>query len=422
MARLQIEPSRKVWPVEEKGQAFVSQLSTPLCLWLNLLVRLDTRYGAIRGRKSRFPWILLALTVAAGVWFWRQKTEKSGTTSRPATALMSVPPVERSSSGQQAAASAPVIAHTNRVPAGITIPTPSEFSAGANIASFVPRPAQNVFESQLALARTGISPGSLDGVPGPKTHLALIAFQLKQALPVTGAMDPTTKSRLLLATPPFTNYTVTADDLARLRPLGKSWLEKSQQDRLDYESILELVAEKAQSHPHLIRQLNPTVNWTNVAAGTFVTIPNVELPLVREKAALARIHLEERTLQVIGESTNLLAHFPCSIAVFAEKRPVGELHVAAVALNPNYTFDPDNFPESAEARELNRKLVLPPGPNNPVGTVWIGLDKPGYGIHGTPRPEQVGRAESHGCFRLANWNAEFFAHLVWVGMPVVVEP
>ena len=92
------------------------------------------------------------------------------------------------------------------------------------------------------------------------------------------------------------------------------------------------------------------------------------------------------------------------------------------ALNPNYVFDPDNFPESAEARELNRKLIVPPGPNNPVGTVWIGLDKPGYGIHGTPHPEQVGRTESHGCFRLANWNAEFLLRLVNVGTTVLVEP
>jgi lipoprotein-anchoring transpeptidase ErfK/SrfK len=330
-----------------------------------------------------------------------------------------------SSSGQQAVASAPVTpasARTNRVPSAITIPTRSEISSGNHLANFVPRPAQNVFEGQLALARIGISPGTLDGVPGPKTRLALIAFQRKEDLSVSGALDLSTRGRLLLATPPFTNYTVMPDDLSRLRPLGKSWLEKSQQDRLDYESILEEIAEKAQSQPDLIRQLNPSVNWTNVPAGTFVTIPNVDSPPVRERAALARIHLEERTLQVFGESTNLLAHFPCSIAAFAGKRPVGELHVAAVALNPNYTFDPDNFPESAEARELNRKLVLPPGPNNPVGTVWIGLDKPGYGIHGTPRPEQVGRAESHGCFRLTNWNAEFFARLVWVGMPVVVEP
>jgi len=338
---------------------------------------------------------------------------------------MSVPPTSGSSSGHQAVtatAASVSLARTNRAPAGISSPSPSEIAFGTTLTSFIPRPVQNAFEIQLALARIGISPGSLDGVAGPKTHLALIAFQLKEDLPMTGVLDPSTKSRLLLTTPPFTNCTVTADDLARPRPVGKSWLEKSLQDRLDYETILELVAEKAQSHPHLIRQLNPSVNWTNLEAGTAVIIPNAENPPVRERAALARIHLEERTLQVFGERTNLLAHFPCSIAAFAQKRPVGELHVAAVALNPNYTFDPENFPDSAEARELNRKLVLPPGPNNPVGTVWIGLDKPGYGIHGTPRPEQVGRAESHGCFRLANWNAEFFAHLVWLGMPVFVEP
>ncbi len=89
------------------------------------------------------------------------------------------------------------------------------------------------------------------------------------------------------------------------------------------------------------------------------------------------------------------------------------------------------MPESASQVELNastsgtltgRKRVVPPGPNNPVGVAWIGLDKTGYGIHGTPTPEQVGRTESHGCFRLANWNAEYLVKLVWVGMPVYVEP
>ncbi len=92
-----------------------------------------------------------------------------------------------------------------------------------------------------------------------------------------------------------------------------------------------------------------------------------------------------------------------------------------VALNPNYTFDPALFPESPEARDGSPKLIIPPGPNNPVGVVWMGLDRPGYGIHGTPAPEQVGRTESHGCFRLANWNASYLIKLVWVGMPVNVE-
>jgi lipoprotein-anchoring transpeptidase ErfK/SrfK len=93
-----------------------------------------------------------------------------------------------------------------------------------------------------------------------------------------------------------------------------------------------------------------------------------------------------------------------------------------VAPDPNYTFNPAVFSESSEAQSIGRKLVIRPGPNNPVGTVWIGLDKSGYGIHGTPAPEQVGRTESHGCFRLANWNVEHLSKLVVPGTPVVVEP
>ena len=172
----------------------------------------------------------------------------------------------------------------------------------------------------------------------------------------------------------------------------------------------------------LIKRLNPAVNWTNVSVGTEVRLPHVSYPPARAKAAQVLIHLGGKTLKVFDANTNLLAHFPCSIAARVEKRPVGELHVAVVAPNPNYTFDPEVFPESAEAQKLGRKLILPPGPNNPVGLAWIGLDRPGYGLHGTPSPEQVGRTESHGCFRLANWNAEYLVRLVSVGTPVrVVE-
>ena len=88
---------------------------------------------------------------------------------------------------------------------------------------------------------------------------------------------------------------------------------------------------------------------------------------------------------------------------------------------PDYTFNPEVFPESPEAQAIGHKLMIPPGPNNPVGVAWISLDKPGYGMHGTPNPEQVGRTESHGCFRLANWNAEYLLKLVNIGTPVFVE-
>jgi lipoprotein-anchoring transpeptidase ErfK/SrfK len=279
-----------------------------------------------------------------------------------------------------------------------------------------------VLEAQVALARQAISPGSLDGLIGIQTRAALRAFQAKEHLTVTGELDETTKELLLLAAPLCTNHTVTSNDLARLQPLSQTWLGKSQQTALDYETILELVAEKGCAHPNLIRRLNPSIDWTFVAAGTVVQMPDVAFGDPPGKAAFARISLSGKTLEAFDAKTNLLAHCPCSIAQRVEKRPAGELHVAVIAPNPNYTFDPDVFPESEEARRLNTKLVLPPGPNNPVGVAWIGLDRPGYGIHGTPNPEQVGRTESHGCFRLANWNAEYLVKLVWVGMPVYVDP
>ena len=138
----------------------------------------------------------------------------------------------------------------------------------------------------------------------------------------------------------------------------------------------------------------------------------------------ARLHLRlaAHELEATDDDGRVIAHFPVSIARDVEKRPVGELRVTVIIPDPNYTFDPEVFPESPEGRQLGRKLILPPGPNNPVGVVWIGLDRTGYGIHGTPDPEKVGRTESHGCFRLANWDARTLLDLAWVGLPLVVEP
>jgi lipoprotein-anchoring transpeptidase ErfK/SrfK len=285
-----------------------------------------------------------------------------------------------------------------------------------------PYAARDVFEAQMALARRGISPGPIDGVLGSQTRAAIYAFQQMENLPQTGALDADTRAQLTLDSPLLATYIVTTNDLARLQPLGKTWLAKSQQSALDYETELELVAEKSHSHPLLIQKLNPDVNWASVSAGTILRIPDVNYPEPNGKAAFVIIHLSERVLEAFDEQTNLLVHFPCSIAARFDKRPVGELHAVVVISNPNYTVDPELFPESAELQALGHKLILPPGPNNPVGVAWIGLDKTGYGIHGTPEPEHVGRTESHGCFRLANWDAEYLIKLAWVGMPVFVEP
>ena len=345
--------------------------------------------------------LLLALLAGLGWLWWHQKSSHKKPQSKPVAVAKPLPP-------------SPVKAEPKKVLKPIVVvPTPpTDF----------PRPVHDVLEAQVALARRAISPGSIDAALGSQTRAAIAAFQRVQKLSESAALDTNTRPVLTLDAPLLTDCVVTTNDLARLQPLGKTWLAKSEESALDYETLLELVAEKAHAHPLLIQKLNPGVDWTNIPAGTVLKIPAVDYPDPAEQAAYVVIHLSQKYLEAFGAETNLLAHFPCSIAAKVEKRPVGELHVAVVALHPNYTFDPAVFPESPEAQAIGRKLILQPGPNNPVGVAWIGLDKTGYGMHGTPGPEQVGRTESHGCFRLANWDAEYLVKLVWVGMPVLVVP
>ncbi len=284
------------------------------------------------------------------------------------------------------------------------------------------QPVASWLEAQIALARTGISCGSIDGVSGAQTVVALQAWQESKGLPATGVLDEATTAQLGLTLPALGQLTLAPEDLARLQPLSPTWLGKSQQTALDYETALELVAERAHASPALIRRLNPAVDWAKPLAGISLTVPIIGRVKPAGVAAHLHIYLSAHVLEARDAEGGLIAHFPVSIARMAEKRPEGELHVTVVIPNPNYTFDPAVFPESEEGRELGRKLVIPPGPNNPVGVAWVGLDRPGYGIHGTPVPEQVGRTESHGCFRLANWDAQLLLELAWVGLPVVVDP
>jgi lipoprotein-anchoring transpeptidase ErfK/SrfK len=299
---------------------------------------------------------------------------------------------------------------------------PASDASPADSAPSASRPARTWLEAQIALARRRFSCGPIDGVGGPQTVAALKAFQTSQKIPVTGLLDDPTRLYLLLDTPAYTQITLTAADLARLQPLSPTWLGKSQQTALEYETALDLIAERSHASPGLIRQLNPAVDWSQPEAGTSLTVPDVALAVPDAKAGRVVIRMADHVLEVIDTDGDLVAHFPVSIAHMVEKRPEGTLEVTSVVSNPSYTFDPAVFPESEEAQQLGHKLVLPPGPKNPVGVAWIGLDLPGYGIHGTPEPSHVGRTESHGCFRLANWDAQTLLDLAWIGMPVVVQP
>jgi lipoprotein-anchoring transpeptidase ErfK/SrfK len=286
----------------------------------------------------------------------------------------------------------------------------------------VGRTIQNKVELQMALARAGFSPGSIDGMSGAQTQQALLAYQQANQLPATGTFNSATQISLKISEPIYSSRVLQPADFLNIDPPPNSWKERGTRTRMAYHSILEMIAEKCMSDPDLIQQLNPTINFLTVPAGTQIITPVMPPLRIHRKLNHIRISLSNRTLQAIDTTGNIIFHCPVSIARRVDKRPSGELQVKVRVAEPNYTFNPAILSGTAAREGITQKFVIQPGPNNPVGSVWIGLNLPSYGIHGTPEPEKVGRTESSGCFRLANWNAETLLDLVEVGTPIYVEP
>ena len=291
----------------------------------------------------------------------------------------------------------------------------------ANIANTA-RSINNTTELQIALAREGFSPGSIDGTNGSQTKRALLAYQTAHKLPLTGIFDVTTADDLKIQEPVFITRELTRADLSDVGNKPPNWQALGALDKLRFYSLREMIAEQSQSDPDLIDSLNPDTNWHDLSIGDTIFIPYVPPFRVNETAAYLQIKLSERALQAFSADHRLLFHCTVSIARRIEKRPSGELRVNVRVNEPNYTFNPAILTSTAEREGITQKFIIQPGPNNPVGTVWVGLNLPSYGIHGTPEPEKVGRTESSGCFRLANWNAQTVLHAVHVNMPVFVEP
>jgi len=270
---------------------------------------------------------------------------------------------------------------------------------------------------QVQLDRRNLSCNCVDGVWGQRTEIALMTWQTLQGLTVTGVPDAAVLDALGGDKDILARYTVTPEDHAALCAVPEDWEGRAKLKAMAYETIQEMLAEKGHTSQRAIERLNPGLAWPNPSAGTEVVLPSCATNKT-ERAASLRISLGRMEITAFDVSGRLVALFPCSIAKDKARRPAGELSVKCVAPRPNYTYDPQLFLPGGPQKA---KLVIPPGPNNPVGLAWIGLSLQGYGMHGTPSPERIGRAESHGCFRLANWNALKLIDMVEVGMPVVVE-
>lgn len=293
---------------------------------------------------------------------------------------------------------------------------------------------------QIHLDRAGFSCSAIDGVWGRKAERALswYASTREQAANPTFSQhrftspDKAYDALFADAPDPFRIETVTQSDIDALTKIPAGAADRAKLGRMGYESIREMFAERGHLSQIALAKMNPGVDWNNITPGLKLVIPDfpsmsdeLKAPgqrAARQKraaAAVVRVSISQMEIRAYDASGRILCVFPCSVAANKAKVPPhGELKITSHIAWPNYTYTPD-FPP--RGRKVQRH-VWPPGENCPVGVAWMGLNLPGYGIHGTPRPESIGFTGSHGCFRLANWNAARLFAMCRPGTRVVIEP
>ncbi len=289
---------------------------------------------------------------------------------------------------------------------------------------------------QVALDRAGFSPGVIDGALGQQTQKAIQGFQEAKGLKVTGRLDDETRAALGEESEAITTAMVAETEAAGpFLKIPESMAERAKLEGLTYSSVEEALAEKYHTTPAKLRALNPGADF---AAGSQIVVPAVrpadltsgaqdkwdamldQLSVAKSQPSAAKVVVDksDRTVRAYDAGGKLIAQFPASIGSEHDPLPLGEWQINGVARLPPFHYNPDLF---WDADDSDVKTKLPPGPNGPVGVVWIDLSKDHYGIHGTSEPEMIGRTQSHGCIRLTNWDAAKLAQMVRPGTPAILQ-
>lgn len=314
-----------------------------------------------------------------------------------------------------ASASLLALALAAAVPAMAQAPAalPAPIAEGSTLATG-PR---SDLHAQVLLDRAHFSPGQIDGLLGSNQKRAVAGFQAARGLKVTGELDDATWQALQPdSAPPLVSYTLTADDVAGpFQPIPKKPADQAKLKTLGFSSVGEALGERFHADPRLLQALNPGVDLGK--AGTAIQVPNIA-PAALPKAAKLVIDKSDSTLRLYDAAGKVYAQFPVSSGSKHDPLPIGEWKILGISRDPPFHYNPKLF---WDAKAGDRKATLPPGPNNPVGKVWIDISKPHYGLHGTPEPGHVGKTESHGCVRMTNWDALQVADAVDASVPVVMQ-
>jgi lipoprotein-anchoring transpeptidase ErfK/SrfK len=291
-----------------------------------------------------------------------------------------------------------------------------------NAATFEPprpeEPSAVVLKAQILLDRARFSPGAIDAMPSENFVRALAAFQRWNRL-AEGPLDEMTWNKLVEASkePVLVDYVIGAEDVKGpfVADIPNDLQKMSELKRLGYRNARELLAEKFHMDEVLLALLNPAQSFEK--AGAHITVANVERKPMGQRVTRITVSKAARSLMTFDANGGMIAFYPASVgSEDTPSPPVGVHRVRNAAANPIYYYKPSLRLGGLSA---SRSLKLPRGPNSPVGAMWIGLELPSYGIHGTPRPDKVGLAFSHGCVRLTNWDAVELAHMVRKGTEVV---
>lgn len=287
---------------------------------------------------------------------------------------------------------------------------PVEYMPAGEAAERHPDPA--VVRLQVLLDRAGASPGVIDGFDGDNVRKAVLAFELMRGLPPDGALDPDVLTALETGGPVIGEYKIIADDLNAIgEPIPKDYAEQAKRKFLGYASIEEELGERFHMDVDLLKALNPGAGFTT---GATIQVAEYGPDLEGE---VARIEADKalRQVRAYGADDRLIAAYPATIGSEENPSPTGTHVVEGVAPMPEYTYNPKvNFQQG----DNTSILTIPPGPNGPVGSMWIDLSEPSFGIHGTPEPSLIDKTASHGCVRLTNWDANELARMVKPGAKV----
>jgi lipoprotein-anchoring transpeptidase ErfK/SrfK len=288
---------------------------------------------------------------------------------------------------------------------------------------------ETVSRLQIFLDEHSFGPGKIDGNGGEFVGKALERFQTSNGQQPSGQVDTALQQELQKISPVYTTYTLTEGDLHWVgkvpsTPAGMAALKK-----ILYRSALDYVSERFHADPAFIRKLNPDRNLNNLKKGSTLQVPNVQpfrietiqpvpdLPPRPEFAQrIIRVDTKARMLDLV-DANRVIASFPITPGSRSLPAPIGTWKVVKVTTMPIFRWDEAML---NHGRRSSHFYTVPPGPRSPVGIVWIGLNKKGIGIHGTDSPDTIGRSASHGCIRLANWDAARVVNQVTVGMTVEI--